>query len=34
MGWISPSAAQSLSEQFMILGKYKRLEVIGELSFL
>ena len=34
MGWISPSAAQTLSEQFMILGKYKRLEVIGELSFL
>ena len=34
MGWISPSIAQSLSEQFMNLGKYKRLEVIGELSFL
>jgi L-asparaginase len=34
MGWISPSAAESLSEKFMTLGKYKRLEVIGELSFL
>jgi L-asparaginase len=34
MGWISPSAAESLSERFMTLGKYKRLEVIGELSFL
>ncbi|MDP5337350.1 MAG: asparaginase [Nodularia sp. (in: cyanobacteria)] len=34
MGWISPSAADSLSEKFMSLGKYKRLEVIGELSFL
>ncbi|MFW9265223.1 asparaginase, partial [Nostoc sp. CALU 546] len=34
MGWISPSAAQSLSEKFVTLGKYKRLEVIGELSFL
>jgi L-asparaginase len=34
MGWISPSAADSLSEKFMTLGKYKRLEVIGELSFL
>lgn len=34
MGWISPSAADSLSEKFMTLGKYKRLEVIGELSLL
>jgi L-asparaginase len=34
MGWISPSAAESLSEKFMALGKYKRLEVVGELSFL
>ncbi|BAZ81290.1 L-asparaginase II [Sphaerospermopsis reniformis] len=34
MGWISPSVAQSLSEKFMNLGKYKRLEVIGELSLL
>lgn len=34
MGWISPSIAQSLSEKFMNLGKYKRLEVIGELSLL
>ncbi len=34
MGWISPSAAESLSEKFMSIGKYKRLEVIGELSFL
>ncbi|MCP6761502.1 MAG: asparaginase [Fischerella sp. CENA71] len=34
MGWISPSVAQALSEKFMNLGKYKRLEVIGELSFL
>jgi L-asparaginase len=34
MGWISPSVAESLSEKFMILGKYKRLEVVGELSFL
>ncbi len=34
MGWISPSAADSLSEKFMSIGKYKRLEVIGELSFL
>ncbi|EAW42883.1 hypothetical protein N9414_13038 [Nodularia spumigena CCY9414] len=34
MGWISPSAADSLCEKFMSIGKYKRLEVIGELSFL
>lgn len=34
MGWITPSVAQSLSERFMTLGKYKRLEVIGELSLL
>jgi L-asparaginase len=34
MGWISPSVAQGLSEKFMNLGKYKRLEVIGELSLL
>jgi L-asparaginase len=34
MGWISPSAAESLSEKFATLGKYTRLEVIGELSFL
>jgi L-asparaginase len=32
MGWISPSVAESLSEQFLILSKYKRLEVIGDLS--
>lgn len=34
MGWISPSAAESLAEKFMNLGKYKRLEVVGELSLL
>jgi L-asparaginase len=34
MGWISPSVAESLSEKFMTLGKYKRLEVVGELSLL
>ncbi|MBD2196632.1 MULTISPECIES: asparaginase [Calothrix] len=34
MGWITPSVAESLSEKFMILGKYKRLEVVGELSLL
>ena len=34
MGWITPSVAESLSEKFMTLGKFKRLEVIGELSLL
>lgn len=34
MGWISPSVAQSLGDKFMNLSKYKRLEVIGELSLL
>ena len=34
LGWISPSVAEALSEKFMNLGKYKRLEVVGELSIL
>ena len=34
MGWISPSVAETLAETFMELGKFKRLEVIGELSML
>ncbi len=34
MGWISPSVAEALSEKFINFGQYKRLEVIGELSFL
>jgi L-asparaginase len=32
LGWISPSVAESLAESFTILGKYNRLEVLGELS--
>lgn len=34
MGWISPTVAESLAEKFMELGKFKRLEVMGELSML
>ncbi|MEC4983378.1 MAG: asparaginase [Oscillatoria sp. PMC 1068.18] len=34
LGWISPSASEELEEMFMNLGKYKRLEVMGELSML
>ena len=34
MGWIPPQVAETLSEKFVRLGKYKRLEVIGELAML
>ncbi|MBF2064394.1 MAG: asparaginase [Calothrix sp. C42_A2020_038] len=34
MGWISPSTAQAMADKFINIGQYKRLEVIGELSFL
>ena len=34
MGWISPSVAEVLSENFIALDKFKRLEVVGELSML
>lgn len=32
MGWMSPSVSETLSETFMTLNKFKRLEVVGELS--
>ena len=34
MGWISPSVSEILSDKFMLLSKYKRLEVVGELAML
>jgi L-asparaginase len=34
MGWISPSIAETLSETYMSLGNFKRLDVVGELSLL
>lgn len=34
MGWISPTVAETLAETFIALGKFKRLEVVGELSML
>ena len=34
MGWITPVVSEALSEQFMELSNYKRLEVIGELKML
>ncbi len=32
MGWITPTMAETLSETYMTLGNFKRLEVMGELS--
>ncbi len=34
MGWITPTVAETLSEKFMLLSEYKRLEVTGELAIL
>ncbi len=34
MGWISPSVSEILSDTFMSLGNFKRLDVVGELSML
>jgi L-asparaginase len=32
MGWISPAIAETLTERYMTLGNFNRLEVVGELS--
>lgn len=32
MGWISPTIAETLTETYMTLGNFKRLEVVGELT--
>jgi L-asparaginase len=32
MGWLSPASAETLTETYMTIGNYNRLEVIGELS--
>lgn len=34
LGWITPAIAETLAETYMILGNYKRLDVVGELSML
>lgn len=34
MGWISPTIAETLTETFMTLGNFIRLEVMGELSLM
>ncbi|MEO0406235.1 MAG: asparaginase [Cyanobacteria bacterium P01_A01_bin.135] len=32
LGWITPTVAETLSDSFMNLGDYKRLDVVGELT--
>jgi L-asparaginase len=34
MGWITPTQSEALSEQFLTLDEYRRLEVVGELSII
>ena len=34
MGWISPAIAEMLSDKFVQLSSFKRLEAVGELSIL
>lgn len=34
LGWISTTVADTLAEKFSLVGKYSRLEVVGDLSFL
>jgi L-asparaginase len=34
MGWITPSIAERLSETYITIGRYKRLDVAGEMSML
>jgi L-asparaginase len=34
LGWISPSVEESLSEKFLKIGSYTRLEVVGEMALL
>ncbi|MBD2482221.1 MULTISPECIES: asparaginase [Planktothrix] len=34
MGWITPTIAETLGEKFLTLNDFKRLDVMGELSFL
>ena len=32
LGWIAPDVSEALEESFMIIGKYSRLEVVGDLA--
>ncbi|MGB3492531.1 MAG: asparaginase [Elainellaceae cyanobacterium] len=34
LGWISPTVAEALADQFMNIGEYKRLDVVGEIAML
>ncbi len=33
LGWINPAVAETLEDAFTIIGKYNRLEVVGELAY-
>jgi L-asparaginase len=32
LGWITPTISEALEEQFMLIGDYKRLDIVGELT--
>ena len=34
LGWITPDVSEALEEQFMMIGKYSRLEVVGDLAMI
>jgi len=34
LGWITPDISEALAEKFMLLGKYSRLDVVGELPLI
>ncbi|HEY9877942.1 MAG TPA: asparaginase [Leptolyngbyaceae cyanobacterium] len=34
LGWLLPAVAETLAEKYMLLGEYKRLDVLGELSMI
>ena len=34
LGWITPAIAEALTDKFMVMGRYNRLEAVGELSYL
>ncbi|MEO1522645.1 MAG: asparaginase [Cyanobacteria bacterium J06633_2] len=34
LGWITPTLSEKLEEQFMLIGDYKRLDIVGELTMI
>ncbi|MEB3211438.1 MAG: asparaginase [Leptolyngbyaceae bacterium] len=32
LGWITPTMSETLADQFMLIGDYKRLDIVGELT--